>query len=333
MVYKKLVLYLKIIGGGALCIALTGAVLYIFGGYFVNGAVKSVTNTNPKSIFMSALLTSNTNLAYKSGFEEGLIKTLETPTLQTQNLNQITEPKAESVAVNLSALSGKYADYNGTSIINNTKFDVTKYINSSFEKPNINKDAPSILIYHTHTSESYKGGGTVVDVGAVFKEEFEALGYKTIHITEVYDKGQFSGAYSRSIKGVEKALKENPSIKIVIDVHRDSITDASGITYKPVTQIDGKNVAQVMIVCGTNQKGLEHSSWSKNFAFALNVSRTMNKSYSNLSRPVNLRADRFNTHVTPHTFLLEMGSDANTLDEAKLAATYTARSIINTLNN
>ena len=328
--YKKILLYIKFICCGALCVFLTSTVLYIFGASFVTNAYDFVTATNKNQILASALPYIN-KISYKSGFEEGFLQTLDKAPIQT--LNETTTPTSDCVAVNLSAVSGKYTSYKGTSVINNTKYDVTDYMYSNFNKPDIDKTKPSILIYHTHTSEAYKGGGTVVDVGVSLKTEFEALGYKVIHITEVYDKGQFSGAYSRSIKGVEQALKEYPSIKIVLDVHRDSITDQNGVTYKPVTEIDGKNVAQVMLVCGTNQKGLDHPNWTKNFTFALNVSRTMNANYSNLSRPVNLRADRFNTHVTPHTFLIEMGSDANTLDEAKLAAIYTARSIINTLNN
>lgn len=237
----------------------------------------------------------------------------------------------DAVVVNLSALSGKYKTYGGTSVINNTKYDVTGLLYASYTPPVINKEEPYILIYHTHTSEEYYGGGSVVDVGNAMAEEFERLGYKTIHLTEVYDKEQFSGAYSRSIKGVEQMLEKYPSIKLCFDVHRDSITTQSGDTYRPLTQIDNNNCAQVMLVCGTDSKGLKHPNWRENFKFALDISRTMGGSFGALSRPVNLRADRFNTHVTDYTVLMEVGSAANTLEEAKNAAVYTARSVIKTI--
>lgn len=272
------------------------------------------------------------NVYDKLGFEEEFLEytsVTELPKVQTLE-NTITE-ESKIVPVNLSALSGKYSATNGTAVINNTNFDVSELLDSDYKKPSINKNDPYILIYHTHTSEAYDGGGTVVDVGKKMAEEFENLGYKTIHITDVYDKEQFSGAYSRSIEGVTEALKKYPSIKLVFDVHRDAITDSSGTQYKPVTEIEGQKAAQVMLVCGTNQKGLSHPNWKENFKFALDISRTLGKTYNGLSRPVNLRADRFNTHVTNYALLLEMGSEKNTLEEANLAAVYTVRSIINTI--
>ena len=203
---------------------------------------------------------------------------------------------------------------------------------AEYDKPEIDKNKPAVLIYHTHTSEEYFGGGTVVDVGNEMVKEFENSGYKTIHITDNFDKEQFSGAYSRSIKAVEKALSENPDIKLVFDVHRDAITAANGDTYRPVTKINGDTSAQVMFVCGTDEKGLSHPNWRENFKFALDVSRNASKKYGALSRPVNLRGDRFNTHTRKHSFLIEVGSSANTLDEAKIAAKYTVRAIIDTIN-
>ena len=244
---------------------------------------------------------------------------------------QQTQENPDAVAVDLSALSGKYKNYGGTSVINNTDYDVDDLLYADYVKPQINKNDPYILIYHTHTSEAYYGGGTVVDVGNIMAQEFEKLGYKVVHLTDVYDKEQFSGAYSRSINGVEKALAENPSIQLTLDIHRDAISTANGTVYRPVTEIDGKTSAQVMPVCGTDAKGLKHPDWRENFKYALDLSRTMNKNYNALSRPVNLRGDRFNTHVTKYALLLEIGSDANTLSEAATAAVYTARSIISVI--
>ncbi len=244
-----------------------------------------------------------------------------------------TSGDENAVVVNLSALSGKYKNYGGTSLINNTDYDVSSLMYADYEKPEPAGDEPYVLIYHTHTSEEYYGGGTVVDVGNAMAEQFESLGYKTVHITEVYDKEQFSGAYSRSIKGIEAALEKYPSIKLCFDIHRDSITAGNGEDYRPLTEVDGRECAQVMLVCGTDSKGLSHPNWRENFKFALDISRRMGEDYGALSRPVNLRADRFNTHVTNYSLLLEVGSDANSVDEAKTAAVYTALSIVKTIEN
>ena len=177
--------------------------------------------------------------------------------------------------------------------------------------------------------------GTLVDSQNIFVPIYNQLaekhGYKTIHITDAFDNGQFSGSYSRSAEGVKKALEKYPSIKLIFDVHRDSITDSSGVEYRPLTNIDGKDVAQVMFVCGTDEKGLEHPHWRENFKFALDVSRNVGTMYGALSRPVNLRGDRFNTHFTKHSFLIEVGSAVNALDEAKIASVYTAKAIISTI--
>lgn len=252
---------------------------------------------------------------------------------QIPAVSSVAQGDPDAVAVNLSVTSGKYKVFNGTSVINNTKFDVSELLNADYERPAPNKDEPFILIYHTHTSESYYGGGSVIDVGNAMAEEFERLGYKTVHITEYYDKEHFSGAYSRSIKGVEQALKQYPSIKLCFDVHRDSITGSDGVDYRPVTEIGGSTSAQVMLVCGTDAKGLEHPRWRENFKFALDISRTMSGRFPSLSRPVNLRADRFNTHVTDYSVLIEVGSDANTVDEARLAGVCTAQSVVETIEN
>lgn len=272
--------------------------------------------------------------------ETGTAETEDTASTGTDASQNVTETaqtvpavtdNPDAIAVNLSAVSGKYTQYGGTSVINGTDYDVTKLLYADYTHPKINKDEPYILIYHTHTSEDYYGGGTVVDVGDAMAKEFEALGYKTIHLTEFYDREQFSGAYSRSIKGVEDMLKKYPSIQLCFDIHRDSIVTKSGDTYRPVTQVEGKNTAQVMLVCGTDSKGLSHPQWRENFKFALDISRTMGEKYGALSRPVNLRADRFNTHVTKYAVLMEVGSNANTLEEAKNAAVYTARSVVATI--
>lgn len=306
---------------------------HFFGKSIASSASDFVFEDISFDIFKDLTKTEEMNIIDKQGYEDDFTMFVDGKEDVLVSTEVSISDNSGAVAVNLSALSGKYKIYDGTSVINNTKYDVTSLLYDNYTHPKLNKDDPYILIYHTHTSESYHGGGSVVDVGESMAEEFEKLGYKTIHLTEVYDKGQFSGSYSRSIKGVEQMLEKYPTIQLAFDVHRDSITTTDGDTYRPLTVIDGQNCAQVMFVCGTDAKGLEHPNWRQNFKFALDISRNMGKSYGALSRPVNLRGDRFNTHVTNFAFLMEVGSDANTLNEAKLGAIYTARAVINTIEN
>lgn len=321
----RIIKNIKILLSVVLTSALSIVTMRIFGEDITKSAYSFTFGRNP----------ANNKQAYyaKSSFEDDFLTFVDFGQTEQEKQSDTTpsDTNSSAVTVNMSAVSGKYTNYNGTSFINNTDYNITSLLYAGYTKPKINKDAPYILIYHTHTSEEYYGGGTVVDVGNAMAKEFEALGYKTIHITDVYDKEQFSGAYSRSINGVTSALQKYPEIKLVFDVHRDSITAADGTQYRPVTTIDGQECAQVMLVCGTDSKGLTHPNWRENFKFGLDVSRTMYKEYGALSRPVNLRRDRFNTHVTNYTLLLEVGSDANTLEEATRAAVYTARSIVKTI--
>ena len=252
------------------------------------------------------------------------------------------EPLGTIKAANLSALSGTYRQVNGTAVANATDFDVKDYLDDSVSMPSFIAGKPAVLIYHTHTTECYRNAEgisntrdesmNVVAVGEAMAKVFEASGYRTIHIKEIFNQPDFNGAYANSRAAVEKVLKENPTIRVVLDVHRDAIS-SNGVDYYPVTEVDGRQAAQVMLVCGTDAKGLSHPNWNKNFTYALQLSRKMGELYGQLSRPVNLRRDRFNTHFTPHTLLLEVGSAANTLSQAIYGGELTARAMIALWNN
>lgn len=251
-------------------------------------------------------------------------------------------PGGSVKAANLSALSGTYSQVDGTAVANWTDFDVSADLKKKIAMPEFTSGKPAVLIYHTHTTECYRNAEgitntrdeaqNVVAVGAAMAEVFEAAGFETIHIKEIFNQPNFSGAYATSRAAVEKVLRENPTIQVVLDVHRDSIS-SNGVEYYPVTEVEGRLAAQVMPVCGTDDKGLSHPEWRKNFTYALQLSRKMGALYGELSRPVNLRRDRFNTHFTPYTLLLEVGSSANTLSQAIYGGELTAKAMIALWNN
>ena len=197
----------------------------------------------------------------------------------------------------------------------------------------ITKDEPYILIYHTHTTEGYelldKGwyssqydsrtkdiNKTVVRVGDEIAERLEKSGFKVIHDKTIYD-ASYNGAYGRSLKNVEKILEENPSIVITLDVHRDAIHYDSGTRCKPTAEINGKKAAQVMIISGAEEGEIEdYPDWAQNLTFAIALQEKVEENYKGLMRPLFFCQRKYNMHVTPCSLLLEMGTDANTLDEA-----------------
>ena len=190
-----------------------------------------------------------------------------------------------------------------------------------------------VLIVHTHGSESYTPSEAyqfeytendrtldtrynVVRIGDELESILENNGIKTLHVRDIFDSPSYSGSYSRSLEAITQAFKDNPSIKIVIDIHRDAMIAKDGTKYKVTADIDGKTAAQLMFVTGTSGGGLVHDNWQKNLTFHGRIQQEMNSRYPGIMRPINIRESRFNQHVCPGSMLLEVGTSGNTLDEA-----------------
>ncbi len=211
-------------------------------------------------------------------------------------------------------------------------------IQSAVEKPVSlaveNKAEPTVLIFHTHTTESYemlnKGWYTsdyvtrsddptrnMVRVGTALCEELEKMGIGVIHDTQIHD-AKYTGAYDRSRASIAQIMQENPSIKVVIDVHRDAIKQSDGTRVKPTATINGKKAAQIMIIAGCEDgKVTDFPTWEENLTFALRLQEIAETQYPGLMRPILFSARKYNMDVTPCSVLLEMGSDSNTLEEAE----------------
>lgn len=198
--------------------------------------------------------------------------------------------------------------------------------------------APTVLIVHTHTSESYTPTAqmnyiptdtdrtedarfNVVRVGEELKAVLESYGIGVVHNTEINDYPSYNGAYQKTLGVIEAEMAKNPSISVVIDLHRDALTDSSGSKLKPVWEIGGEKAAQVMLVVGSDQT-LEHPSWQENLSFALKYQTEMCNRYPGLARPLNLARHRYNAHVSPGAVILEVGASGNTLEEALRGVRY-----------
>ena len=157
-------------------------------------------------------------------------------------------------------------------------------------------EGPQILIVHTHGSEAYTPDGTdiyepsdnntrtldenynVVRVGDEMERVFTELGLTVVHDRTLYDYPKYNGAYDRSAEAVQRYLEQYPSIKIVLDVHRDALVGEDGTVYKAVTRIDGVDTAQVMLVLGSSEGG-EHPNWMQNLSLACRIHNKSPKKY------------------------------------------------------
>lgn len=205
---------------------------------------------------------------------------------------------------------------------------------------------PQVLIMHTHTTECYSGdempGETerttdteksVAAVGDVIASTLEEYGISTYHDTTFHDYPSYQGAYTRSLATVTELMKKYPSVKIVLDVHRDAFVYTDGTRLRVVDENADAPTAQVMLVSGTDSMGLDNPNWRENLKFAAKIQNAARIMYPGLMRSIDLRTERFNLHMTTGSLILEVGSNGNTLEEAKNAGRDIARVIAAVLAN
>lgn len=243
---------------------------------------------------------------------------------------------------------GKYLYGEGVYLYNRTDFelDVSVLTAGAVDVPL--GDGPQILIVHTHGSEAYSQtdgdvyeesdpyrttdcAHNVVKVGEEMATVFRAHGFQVVHDTTLFDYPAYNGAYDRSKAAVEQWLAQYPTIKIVLDVHRDALVGSEGQVYKLVSEEAGNKVAQVMLVVGSSGSGAEHPRWKDNLAFAVRLQQGLVKGYAQLARPIVLRNSRYNQQLSPGSLLVEVGGHGNTLTEAIDGARLWADNVARTL--
>lgn len=204
------------------------------------------------------------------------------------------------------------------------------------------EQAPQILIYHTHAQEAYADSNpndistTILGVGeylsAILRTEY---GFTVLHHMEEYDKESRDYAYTYAAKGLEKVLEENPSIEVIIDLHRDAVKEGTRL----VTDVDGQKVAQVMFFNGmsyTNElgdlTGLPNPYVQENLAFSFQMKLAAEEYYPGLTRKNYVKGYRYNLHYMPKSLLVELGAQTNTVHEAMCACKPLAKLLAMVLN-
>ena len=258
------------------------------------------------------------------------------------NMMEAEKAKYETGEKAGNVVEKQYGKDNATNVyqnvtVRNTTSSHSIDIKTSLEKKATlqiaDKTKPTVLIFHTHTTECYEllnmgwytksyltrindKSKNMVRVGDAICEQLEKAGIGYIHDTEIHD-AKYTGAYDRSRETITKIMAENPTIQVVIDVHRDAIMQSDGTRIKPTAEIDGKKAAQIMIIAGCEDgKVTNFPRWEENLTFALQLQQTAETKYPGLMRPILFSARKYNMDVTPCSVLLEMGSDSNTLEEA-----------------
>lgn len=248
---------------------------------------------------------------------------LEEKKIETDNQNENEEIQQAEVGLETKVIENniptKFTNlYNNVKVRNETEYQLTEQI----LEPNIEVNNQNVLIFHTHTCESYTPSEkynyeqtgiyrttdvnyNVVRVGTELSNQLESYGYKTIHDETYHDYPAYNGSYGRSLETVKNLLVQNNNTDVVIDIHRDAIGDYS---YAPTVVIGEDEVAQLMFVIGTDGSGLEHDNWQQNLKFAVKVQQKAEELYPGLFKPIILRNSRYNQHLTKAACIIEVGA-------------------------
>lgn len=240
--------------------------------------------------------------------------------------------------------------FGGGTLVSSGNVEIQSKIPDSFYAPDIDAlleqgaalsisdpSQPTVLVYHSHTTESYTlldvgyytesfdlrsedSGRNVVRVGDELCRYLELQGIGVIHDTEIHDSS-YNASYDHSRQAVEHYLEEYPTIEITIDLHRDDITYENNTKVKPTALVNDKKAARMMLIAGCEYGRVENfPDWEENLRFDLAVQKKAADMYDGLMRPILFSERKYNMFETKNSFLLEIGTDANTLDEACYSA-------------
>mgnify|MGYP000236642054 CR=1 FL=1 len=252
--------------------------------------------------------------------EDGTVKNNKEKTEKTQTA-KISEKKLKNYAY----LRSHFYTVDQTTKTDAKELDAGKLLKKNMK---IRKDGskPKILIYHTHSQERYADSKDektgVVGVGDYLTELLEEEGFQVMHHKGEYDVGDRDHAYSKAAPSIQKIINDNPSIQVVIDLHRDGV----GENTRLVTTQNGKKMAKIMFFNGlsrTTASGdipyLKNPYISDNLAFSFQMQLAAAEYYPDFTRRIYLKGYRFNMHFCPKSMLVEVGAQTNTFEEAKNA--------------
>ena len=243
--------------------------------------------------------------------------------------------------------------YNNVYLKNNTDLTVNlkDFVDGKIKFKLEKNGKPQVLILHTHATESYilhnekyytendtarntNNEYNMVALGKIISDNLNSAGIVTLHDTTQHDNPSYNESYARAAKTINKYLKEYPSIKIVIDLHRDALAENDTDKVKVTADINGKKAAQVMLVMGSQSGSVKNfPNWKENLKLATKLQQTLESMYPSLSRSIHFMSKNYNESLTTGSMLIEIGTDGNTIEEAKYSAELLSNSLINLLNS
>ena len=226
--------------------------------------------------------------------------------------------------------------FKSVKIKNETSYDLS---DEDLNYDNLKIDKSNIIIFHTHTCESYTSSEkydytptgnyrttdldySVARVGDELTKYLEKYKFKVIHDKTYHDYPSYTGSYTRSLSTVTKLLKTTKA-DIIIDLHRDAIGSYSG--YAPTVRIGDEECAQIMFVIGTDGGKLKHPNWKSNLQFAIKLQELANKEYPGLFKPIIVRNSRYNQHLGKAACIIEVGSTGNKLEQCLNSMKYLSK--------
>lgn len=261
--------------------------------------------------------------------EQDVVQTQVTEQPIVQDNGFIPHTLMQEVDLNLlsdyETLVKNYYTIDASTAAGNDQLSIDKLLD---KKMTVSKEGeePKILIYHTHSQEAFADSvpgdksTTIVGVGERLTQILtDTYGYKVLHHTGEYDVKVRDDAYAQSLPAIEKLLAENPSIEVVIDLHRDQMPEGT----KLLMDLDGRPTARFMFFNGmsrTRKTGnisyLYNENLQDNLRFSFQMQLTAAKYYPGLTRKIYLKSYRYNMHLKPKTILVELGAQNNTVEEA-----------------
>lgn len=331
----------------ALCVALLLTYTSFKGLSSADSNIISVQSVIPSNL--------NENTSSASDKQESVAQTVENPT-DTNNTESVA---AAASGVVQGAVIEKFispytanTSYNNVYLKNNTELDINlkDFVNGKLGF-NIEKNGePQVLILHTHATESYllhnenyytdtdsarttNNEYNMVALGKIIADSLNEAGIVSIHDTTQHDYPSYSESYSRAANTICSYTEKYPSIKIVIDLHRDSIAENDTDKVKLTTEVDGKKAAQIMLAMGSQSGNVTNfPNWSENLKLAAKLQQTIETMYPTLARSIHFMSKNYNESLTTGSMLIEIGTDGNTLEEAKYSASLLSNALISLLN-
>ncbi len=315
---------------------------FFFGDSFVTGEIFLYDNIPGYSIFSDESAVDVFNEDYEEIDVANNVPFYET------GQNSVKSEKIDfSKLTDLSQLRKNFYIVDKKTLMTKDYFDVNKFLSTNL-KIKKNGNFPKVLIFHTHSHEMFADSASgdifegIVGAGERLKERLEEKGIKCIHNTDRFDvvdgKVKIMGAYERMEPVIRKVLADNPSIEVVIDLHRDGIDESK----KLVKTINGKPTAQIMFFNGIcrilkdgkleETEGLANPNIPVNLAFSFNMQAKAKQMYPGFSRGIYLNAYRYSLHMAPKSTLIEAGAQNNTKEEIFNAMDLLAEIIAEVLN-